>query len=160
MAFNLQEELTTVGGLQYTSGKLKEYLSRQGVHHRVGSAYFPYSNSRAENAVKAAKRLLRDNLNSKGQLNTDKFIKAVTQYKNTPQMLYGRNLRDFIPTLQQKYKYMDGWRMSQELRERMLAKQRNKDVKKWSIRTIKTSTHTCWTTCINSKPNRTRSKEM
>ena len=144
MTFNLPEELTTDGGPQYKSGKLKECLSRWGVHHRVGSAYFPHSNSRSEIAVKASKRLLRDNLNSRGQLNTDKFMRAVMQYKNTPQqdtmrspaqMVYGRQLRDFIPSLQHKYEYMDDWRMSQELRERMLAKQRTKDNEKWTVRT-------------------------
>ena len=105
------------------------------------SAYFPHGNSHAETAVKAAKRLLRDNLNSKGQLDTDKFMRAMMQYKNMPhqdnlhslaQMVYGRQLRDFIPSMQYKYEYMDDWGMSQELRERMLAKQRSKDEVKWT----------------------------
>ena len=47
MTFNLPEELTTDGGPQFSSGKLKDTLDRWGVRHRVSSAYFPHGNSRA-----------------------------------------------------------------------------------------------------------------
>jgi hypothetical protein len=35
-------------------------------------------------AVKVGKKLLRDNTGYGGSLNTDKFMRAVLQYRNTP----------------------------------------------------------------------------
>ena len=83
-------------------------MKRWGTKHRLSSAYFPQSNGRAELAVKATKRLLEDNTDMFGNLNTDKFVCALLQYRNTPdrdcilspaQILFGRNLRDSMPQL-------------------------------------------------------------
>ena len=51
--------------------------------HRVSSAYYPHSNSRAELAEKSGKKLLRDNMGPTGTLDTDKFMRAVMQFRNT-----------------------------------------------------------------------------
>ena len=46
----------------------------------LSAAYNPHSNCRAEIAVKAGKRLLRDNVGYNGTLDTDKVMRAVLQF--------------------------------------------------------------------------------
>ena len=62
--------------------------------------------------MKVGKKLLRDNTGHGGSLDTDKIMRAVLQYRNTPmqdsrrspaQMVFGRQMRDFIPSLTYKY---------------------------------------------------------
>ena len=55
------------------SGVVQSFLQRWGVKHRLSSAYNPHSNTRAELAVKTRKRILRDNMSTKGSLNTDNY---------------------------------------------------------------------------------------
>ena len=66
------------------------------------------------------------------------------QYRNTPmqdcrmspaQMVYGRQLRDFLPALHNKLEPMKDWSVTLEHRERMLAKKRDQDGQKWAART-------------------------
>jgi hypothetical protein len=80
----------------------KTWLRKWDVQHHPSSAYFPHSNSRAEIAVKSTKRMLQDCLTKSGDIDTDKFLRAVLQYRNTPhqdckkspaQMVFGRALR-------------------------------------------------------------------
>jgi hypothetical protein len=61
--------------------------------------------------VKVGKKLLRDNTGHGGSIDTDKFMRAVLQYRNTPmqdcrrspaQMVFGRQMRDSIPSLTYK----------------------------------------------------------
>ena len=75
------------------------------VQHRLSSAYHPQSNGRAEVTVKAMKRLLRNNVDRNGKLNTDAVTRAMLQLRNTPesdsglspaQILLGRTLRDSL----------------------------------------------------------------
>ena len=79
---------------------------------RLRSSYFAHSNSRAKLAVKMDKRLLIDNMGQDGQVKTDKFLRAMLQYRNTPhpdtrlspaQIVHGRYMRDFIPVVDDKY---------------------------------------------------------
>merc|ERR1712106_1185514 len=134
--FNIPEELATDGGPQMMSTEVQACLTRWGVRHRLSSAYFPHSNSRAELAVKAGKRLLRDNVSSSGSLATDKVMHALMQYRNTPltdlrlspaQIVFNRQLRDFLPVLPHKYKPSQEWSLLQEDRERALASRRSSD---------------------------------
>ena len=94
-----------------TSDLFQKSLKAWGVDHRLSAAYDPHSNCRVEIAVKAGKRLLRDNVGHNGRLDTDKVIRALMQFRNTPmqdcrrlpaQMVYGRAMRDFIPSVQHK----------------------------------------------------------
>ena len=50
-------------------------------------------------------------------------------------MVFGRQMRDFIPSLQHKYEPIKDWSVTQEYRERTLALKRDSDNKKWSQRT-------------------------
>merc|ERR1711978_354557 len=90
------------------ASEVKKFLNKCRVRHRVSSSYFPHSNNRAETAVKTCKRLLMENMDSQGDLDTDTFGRAMLEYRNTPnpetrlspaQVVFGRNVRDFIPVL-------------------------------------------------------------
>jgi hypothetical protein len=67
-------------------------------------------------------------------------MRAVMQYRNTPmqdsrrspaQMVFGRQMRDFLPALPHKYEPAKDWSVTQEYRERTLDKKRESDDKKW-----------------------------
>ena len=67
----LRSEFSSDLGPQFKANKFQKFLKQYGVRHRLSSAYFPHSNSRA-------RRLLRDNMGN------DKFLRALLQYRNTP----------------------------------------------------------------------------
>ena len=103
--FGVPTELSSDGGPEFTASKTEKFLSSWGVHHRLSSAYNPQSNGRAEVAVKSAKRLLRSNIGTSGSLDTDGFLRAMLQLRNTPdpdchlspaQIIFGRPLRDTL----------------------------------------------------------------
>ena len=134
--FNIPEEFSSDGGPQMMSETVQNCFKRWGIRHRLSSAYFPHSNSRAELAVKTGKRLLRENMSLAGSLNTDKVMRAVMQYRNTPipelrmspaQIVFGRQMRDFIPVLPYKYRPRQEWTLLREDRERALASRREGD---------------------------------
>ena len=50
-------------------------------------------------------------------------------------MVFGRTMRDFIPSLPHKYEPAKDWVVTQEYRERTLALKREADHEKWSQRT-------------------------
>ena len=52
MQFGIPEEVSTDGGLEFTSGAMAELLQDFGICHRVSSAYHPHSNLWAELGVK------------------------------------------------------------------------------------------------------------
>ena len=134
--WNIPEHLTTDGGPQMMSADVQAWLRKLDVHHQTSSSYFPHANTRAEVAVKSTKRMLLDNLTRNGGLDTDRFLRAILQYRNTPhqdckkspaQMVFGRMLRDFTPAMPYKYSPSADWCINQELRERLLAKSREQD---------------------------------
>ena len=101
--FGVPEEISSDGGPEFVAAATQEFFRNWEINHRVSSAYFPRSNGRAEVAVKSTKRLLRANLGPGGTLNTDKFLRAMLQLRNTPdtdctvspaEIVFGRPLRD------------------------------------------------------------------
>ena len=126
------------------SDVFQKSLKAWGIRHRLSSAYNPHSNCRAELAVKTGKKMMRENMGHGGNIDTDKVMRAVLQYRNTPmqdsrrspaQMVFGRQMRDFIPSLTYKYEPAKDWAVSQEHRERTLANKREMDHQRWSYRT-------------------------
>ena len=102
--FGIALQVTSDGGPQFTSKITQSFFKDWGVTHRVSSTYFPHSNQHAEQGVKSAKRMLRDNICTDGSLNTDKFLRALLLHRNTPdrdtglspaQIIFGRSIRDF-----------------------------------------------------------------
>lgn len=123
--------LASDGGQPFASQMVQQFLTRWGVTWRQSSAYYAQSNGRAEVAVKTAKRLLLENIARDGSLDTDRFARALLQYRNTPlagvnlspaQMLYGRILRDHLPSLPDVLQIRKEWILLAEDRERALAK--------------------------------------
>lgn len=105
-SFGIPETLTSDGGPQYISGDTENFLARLGVHHRLSSVGFPHSNQKAEKAVGAAKKVIRDAVKPSGDLDPVALTKGLLQLRNTPdpdtglspaEMLLGRQLRDFLP---------------------------------------------------------------
>ena len=122
----------------------QKFLSNYGVRHRLSSMAFPHSNQRAELAVKSMKRLLRENIGGDGKLNTDRFQRAVMQYRNTPdrdtgrspaQVIFGRELRDFLPAPLSRYKPQQQWLLMQEDREKALRKRALRNIENLSSHT-------------------------
>ena len=72
--FNIPEEISTDGGPQMMSQEVQDCFKKWGIRHRLSSAYFPLSNSRAELSINGAKLLLIENVKSNGSLNNDKFM--------------------------------------------------------------------------------------
>ena len=92
---------------------------------------FPHSNCRAESGVKTVKHLLMDNTGDSGDLDTDKFQRAMLQYRFTPDRdtklspatsmcIFGRPIRDFIPIPPGRYKPHETWHSTAMAREEAL----------------------------------------
>ena len=144
--YGIPEELSSDGGPTYMAYETQKFLSNYGVHHRVSSMAFPHSNQRAELAVKSMKRLLRENIGGDGKLNTDSFQRAVMQYRNTPdrdtgrspsQVIFGREIRDFLPAPLSRYKPQKQWLLLQEDREKALSKRALRNMEQLNMRTRK-----------------------
>lgn len=139
--FNIPEEVATDGGPQMTSTIFQESLQAWDVKHRLSSSYYAHSNCRAELAVKTGKRLLRNNIGPDGSIDNDRFMRAIMQFCNTPmqdcrqspaQIVYDRQLRDYLPAIHNKLEPLKDWSVTMEHKERLLAKRRETDGKRWS----------------------------
>merc|ERR1711954_113634 len=146
VTFGVPVEVSSDGGPQMISSEVEKFFSKWGVRHRVSSAYFPHSNNRAETAVKTCKRLLMENMDDQGELDTDNFGRAMLEYRNTPnpdtrlslaQVVFGRNIRDFIPVLPYKYEPRQEWSLLQEDRERAFTRKLYQDGTRLAIGTKK-----------------------
>ena len=82
--FGIPEELSSDGGPQFSSKETRDFLENYGIRSRISSVSNPHSNCRAEIGVKTMKRLLADNTGPGGSLNNDKVLRAILQYRNTP----------------------------------------------------------------------------
>ena len=115
----------------YMAAATQTILKQWGCRHRLSSTYFPHSNLRAEQGVKVAKKLIRDNVDKSGNLDNDKFARALLNYRNTPlrdigcspaQIVTGWQLRAHLPANPESYKPSKEWLVTREQRELALAK--------------------------------------
>ena len=81
--------------------------------------------------MKTAKRLLMENVGPSGELNHDAYCRAILQYRNSPlqdvrlspaQIIFGHQIKDFIPVIPGKYQPRQEWGLIQEDRDRALAR--------------------------------------
>ena len=137
--FGVPVELASDGGPTFMAEKTQTFLRNWGVRHRVSSVAFAHSNTRAELGVKSAKRMIRDNTGTKGRLNTDRFARALLEHRNTPdpdtglspaQVIYGRQIRDFIPSLPGNYRPRKEWLLAAHDREMALAKRHAREMER------------------------------
>ena len=133
--FGVPEELSTDGGPPFKGYEYKEFLIRWDIQPRLSSAYYPQSNGRAELAVKVAKRIILGNSEPNGDINNELVARALLQHRNTPlqgidlspaQILYGRNLKDCLPSQQDALCVREDWRIAADEREKAL---RNRHIK-------------------------------
>ena len=80
----MPEELATDGSPVYVAFSTQQFFEIWGVRHRLTSAYHPHSNLRAETAVKTVKTLIANNISPSGSLDTNAFLAAMLNYRNTP----------------------------------------------------------------------------
>ena len=134
--FGVPDEIASDGGPEFTADTTKRFLEQWDVCHRLSSAYYPQSNGRAEVAVKSAKRLLRTNVGPNGSLNTDKFLRAILQLRNTPdpdckvspaEIIFGRPIRDAFTFCNRKETFTNPhvqshWKDAWNLKEMALRK--------------------------------------
>ena len=144
IAYGAPEEISSDGGPQLTANKFKEFLESWGVKHRISSVAYPQSNGRAELGVKAAKRIIHNNVSADGSVNNDQAARAILQYRNTPlpdinlspaQILFHRQLRDSIPAVPSHYRLHKDWILSAKEREAALAKRNHRIIERYDTST-------------------------
>ena len=144
--FGIPEELASDGGTEFTAAETQEFLKNWQVHHRCSSVANPHSNCRAELAVKQVKRIISDNCNASGSLNTDSFHRALLSYRNTPdpvtkfspaRAIFGREVRDGLPLSPGRYNPHPMWQELLDYREKGLAKRVHVKKEAWSEHTRK-----------------------
>ena len=104
--FGVPREFNIDGGPEFIAKETQDFLRRWGVSYRLSSAYNPRSNGRAEVALKSMKRLLPENVSPSGEIDSDGYIRAVLQVRNTPgpqngistsELVFGRPWREVLP---------------------------------------------------------------
>ena len=83
--FGVPVRLSSDGMPEFVTKETQEFFKRWGIKHRLSSAYFLRSNGRAEVSVKAAKRILHNNIKKDGSLDTDRFAAALMTKRNIPE---------------------------------------------------------------------------
>ena len=144
VTFGIPDDITTDGGPEFTASVTKKFLAEWGVHHRLCSVAYPHGNSRAEIGVKTVKRALASNTPDNGDLDTDRFQRAMLTYRNTPDpvtkispaiAVFARPIKDLIPVLPGKLKLHAYWDSLLDDREATMASRGAKAHDKWSEHT-------------------------
>ena len=63
--FGVPEEINSDGSPQFMSSSFQIFMKNWGIKHQLSFAYYPQSNGRAESAVKTAKQIIQNNIDSK-----------------------------------------------------------------------------------------------
>ena len=124
--FGVPVEISNNGGPEFTASETKDFFQRWGIRHCISSSFFPLSDSRAELAVKATKRLLMDKVNYNGDLDNEKMVRALLIQRNTPdpgcklspaEVLFGHPLRDTLPLIHKDVDTFHNNQFANHLRE-------------------------------------------
>ena len=136
ISFGAPEELSCDNGTTLVSNHTRKFLQAWKVKLRLSSTGYAQSNGRAKCAVKMAKKIVVNNVDRHGRLNTDKFAKAMLAYRNSTiypklgktiaQTLLGRHLRDTLPAPKSFYELDKKFLLDRQQREVNLAKRHNK----------------------------------
>ena len=106
VTYGFPVEVSSNGDPEFSEKVTKYFLKQWGKHHHISSAYHLMSNGRAEQTIKATKRLLMENVGLNCELNNDRMVQALLSLRNTPdpvcklsptQILLGRNLKKSLP---------------------------------------------------------------
>ena len=109
----------------------QDFLKLWGVKHRLSSVALLQSNGRVEAAVRAAERIIHNNISPDGSLDNDKAAWEILQYQNTPlidinlslaQVLLHRQLQESIPAHHAHYCPHKEWVLTAEERNLHLSK--------------------------------------
>ncbi|XP_057310065.1 uncharacterized protein LOC130648062 [Hydractinia symbiolongicarpus] len=144
VTYGIPEELASDGGPEFTSRSTESFLKSWGVRQRISLTAFPHSNIRAEIGVKTVKRMIVDNTDASGNLDTDAFQKAMLVYRNTPQpdthispamCIFAYPIRSPVPILPGKYRPHPTWQDTLQKREEALRLRHLKTAERLAIGT-------------------------
>ena len=137
VTYGIAEELASDGGPDLTAAFTQQFLRDWGVAHRLSSVAYPHSNTRAATGVKSAKRMIMENTGPQGDVDIPAFQRAMLTYRNTPtpldnrspaEIVFGRQIRDFVPVMPGKYEPCDTWKDTAAKREKALIERHAKEV--------------------------------
>ena len=137
VTYGIAEELASDGGPEFTAAFTQQFLRDWGVAQRLSSVAYPHSNTRAEIGVKSAKRMIMENTGPQGDVDIPAFQRAMLTYRNTPtsldnrspaEIVFGRQIRDFVPVMPGKYEPCDTWKDTAANREKALMERHAKEV--------------------------------
>ena len=103
--YGAPQEQASDGGPPFQSQECQQFLKDWGIKQHLSSAHYLH-NRRAELAVKTARRILLNNINSAGRLQNDHTTRALMVHCNTPaqdvgispaMMLNGQPIKDHLP---------------------------------------------------------------
>ena len=129
--FGVMDDLATDGASVNKSPETLEFLSMFGIKHRVASAYNPHSNQLAEETVKAARRMVKDNPGAQGTLDTNKFLAALLTHRNKPDpettmsssnVIFGRRSKDPMPIRPDQLRVAQRWAEGMKQQEVVMAR--------------------------------------
>ena len=105
--FSIPEKIYSDGGPQFLeNGEFDTWCKDWGIRLVRSSPYMPRSNGIAEAAVKEMKKIIRANLTSSGNVDTQSLLSGLLMFRNTPrsptnkspaELLFGRQIRDSLP---------------------------------------------------------------
>ena len=168
VTFGIPEQLASDGGPEFAAEATNAFLKDWGVQWRLSSVAYPHSNCRAEVGVKTVKRMIMENTDSSGDIDIPKFQRAMLQYRNTPasldkhspaEIVFGRQIRDFIPVKMGKYIPCSTWVETSRDREAAFRQRHAKEIEVLSKNTrslppLKVGDHVRIQNQVGNKPLR------
>ena len=133
------------GGPKFTISAMCQFLKDWGVHQCLSSiAPTIKNNCTAEIGINTVKRLITNNTDPHGSLNSNALQCAILQYRNThdpatklspAKCVFGRPIKDFIPILPSCYIPHPTWSDTLAAREVALRNRHMKEAERWTVHT-------------------------